>query len=518
MVAERLRVALDPAEEQPEPTMRWRRDQQPPVRREHTPDLRQPPGGVRDVLDHLAGPDHREGVVGERQRTAERNQAQFEVRICASRPRESRLGDVGADHRHTTPGELSRERTRPASEVEHVIFATHIREQEAHPERKVGRIELLGQPLPELFVVIPDPGTVPTLRIWHVSAHTDRVDRRDMSRRLLAITPVDHPGGAEKALFHLLAGLRDRHWTISLTSPGHGALRDWALSRGYEWHGLPLGGLGPRDGARAIASWPQARQLAASTDVVYLNGAVCGRIIPALAGIRARVVLHVHDIVSRVPRMWRRADVVLAASRAVARALPGLDARVVYCPIDQSPPEVAAPWPTGNGPVIGFVGRIEPRKGPLDLVRAAAAIRSGANGARIVVIGDDPYLSAPDYAAEVIGSSEIEHYPWSENAQALMRHMDVLVLPSYQEPFGTVLAEAMAVGTPVVATAVDGLPEVVTDGVTGRLITPGRPDELASAVLDVLAHRSAMSVAAREDAQRFDVQRHVELVESLILE
>ena len=48
-----------------------------------------------------------------------------------------------------------------------------------------------------------------------------------------------------------------------------------------------------------------------------------------------------------------------------------------------------------------------------------------------------------------------------------MRHLDVLVLPSYQEPFGTVLAEAMAVGTPVVATRVDGLPEVVRDGVDG---------------------------------------------------
>ena len=55
-----------------------------------------------------------------------------------------------------------------------------------------------------------------------------------------------------------------------------------------------------------------------------------------------------------------------------------------------------------------------------------------------------------------------------------MRHLDVLVLPSYEEPFGTVLAEAMAVGTPVVATRVDGLPEVVDDGVTGRLVAPGR--------------------------------------------
>ena len=141
--------------------------------------------------------------------------------------------------------------------------------------------------------------------------------------------------------------------------------------------------------------------------------------------------------------------------------------------------------------MIGFVGRVEPRKGPLDLVRAAPAIRRGAPGARVVVVGDDPYRSDPAYTSAVLGSPEIEHYPWSDNAPGLMRHLDVLVLPSYQEPFGTVLAEAMAVGTPVVATRVGGLPEVVRDGVTGRLVAPGRPDQLAAAVLDVLAHRRA---------------------------
>jgi glycosyltransferase involved in cell wall biosynthesis len=166
--------------------------------------------------------------------------------------------------------------------------------------------------------------------------------------------------------------------------------------------------------------------------------------------------------------------------------------------------------------VIGFVGRVEPRKGPLDLVRAAPAIRRGAPGARLVVVGDDPYRSDPAYTSAVLGSPEIEHYPWSDNAPGLMRHLDVLVLPSHQEPFGTVLAEAMAVGTPVVATRVGGLPEVVRDGVTGRLVAPGRPDQLAAAVLDVLAHREQMGAAAAEHAARFHADRYAELVEGLI--
>jgi len=152
------------------------------------------------------------------------------------------------------------------------------------------------------------------------------------------------------------------------------------------------------------------------------------------------------------PGFWRLADVVLAASCAVAERLGSLSSHVVYGPVDADPPTVAPPWRPDDGPVVGFVGRIEPRKGTLDLVRAAPVIRAGAPGARVMVVGDDPYRSDPAYTAAVIGSPEIEHHGWVANAPGLMRHLDVLVLPSYDEPFGTVLAEAMAVGTPVVAT------------------------------------------------------------------
>lgn len=339
-----------------------------------------------------------------------------------------------------------------------------------------------------------------------------------MSRRLIAVAPVDHPGGAETCLLRLLGGLQRRGWEVAMTTPGSGPLRDAALEAGFAWHALPVGRLLPRTGARAVLSWPRARALARWADVVYLNGVVCGRLLPALSALptHPRRVLHVHDMVRRVPRFWRRADVVLAASGAVAERLTGLDAHVVYGPVDPDPPLAQAPWPTDNGPVVGFIGRFEPRKGPLDLIKAAPAIRAGAPGARIVLVGDDPYGADPDYVRAVRAATEVEHYPWVENAPGVMRHLDVLVLPSRTEPFGTVLSEAMAVGTPVVASRVDGLPEVVDDGVSGRLTPPGDPEALAAAVLDVLAHRAEMGAAARERARRFHVEAHVDLVEGLI--
>lgn len=337
-----------------------------------------------------------------------------------------------------------------------------------------------------------------------------------MTKRIVAITPVSHPGGAEMVMLRLLRWLGGRGWDVTLTSTGPGPLAEMARADGHRWRPLPVGGLPEGTGARAVRSWPQARRLAYENDVVYLNGGVCARLLPALPKGRALRVLHIHDMVERVPGFWRRADLVLAASEAVAHRLPGLDPRVVYGPVDLDPPDADPPWPSGTGPIVGFVGRIERRKGPLDLVHAAPAIRRGVRDARVVVVGEDPYGSDPAYTRAVIESPEIEHYPWVQNAPGVMRHLDVLVLPSYQEPFGTVLAEAMAVGTPVVAGAVDGLPEVVDDGVTGKLVAPGDPDSIAAAVLEVLSRQAEMGAAARRHARRFASETYCARLEELI--
>jgi glycosyltransferase involved in cell wall biosynthesis len=324
---------------------------------------------------------------------------------------------------------------------------------------------------------------------------------------MLAVCATAHLGGAEAAIVRLARRL---DWDVLLSMPEAGPLGE----SGFPWTRLAVGGLGRGEGARALAAWPRARYLARGRDVVYLNGTICGRLLPALVG--RRTVLHVHDIVDRVPAIWRLADVVLAASQAVADHLRPLDAEVVYCPIELDPADCEPPWPSRPGPIVAFLGRIEPRKGPLDLIRAAPAIKAGAPGARVVVIGSDPFDSDPGYVAAVRAAGEVEHYGWVADGAALMRHIDVLVAPSYQEPFGTVLSEAMAVGTPVVATRVGGLAEVVDDGVNGRLVDPGRPDQLAAAVLDVLANRETMGAAARRAARRFDADVYASRVERLI--
>src|ERR1700710_2432136 len=127
--------------------------------------------------------------------------------------------------------------------------------------------------------------------------------------RLLAVCQVDRPGGPEIGLLRLLRRLERRGWEITLTSPGVAPSPELTESG---WPGEPLvvGGLEHGAGARAVASWPRARKLSRDADVTYLNGTVAGRLLPAPRG--QTTVLHVHDIVDRVPRHWHGADLVFA--------------------------------------------------------------------------------------------------------------------------------------------------------------------------------------------------------------
>jgi glycosyltransferase involved in cell wall biosynthesis len=337
--------------------------------------------------------------------------------------------------------------------------------------------------------------------------------------RLLAVCQVDRPGGPEIGLLRLLRRLDARGWTIALTSPGLAPAPE-LVATGWPWEPLAVGGLEQGAGARAVASWPRARKLSRDADITYLNGTVAGRLLPALRG--HATALHVHDIVQRVPRHWHGADLVMADSKAVGGRLDPLDVHVIGCPVELHTVPQPAPWPAragGEGPIVGFVGRLVPRKGAMELVRAAPAIRAARPDVRVVIVGDDPYEDEEtDYATAVRASSEVDHVGRVSEAAGILGHLDVLVLPSLQEPFGTVVAEAMAAGTPVVATRVDGLPELVADGVTGALVEPGDTAALAVAVLRVLDQREAMGAAARKAAERFGADHYADRVEDLLLE
>jgi glycosyltransferase involved in cell wall biosynthesis len=105
--------------------------------------------------------------------------------------------------------------------------------------------------------------------------------------------------------------------------------------------------------------------------------------------------------------------------------------------------------------------------------------------------------------AESRGVAErIRFEGFQSNIAAVLSDADVKVLPSLWEGFGLVLLEAMAVGKPVVASAVDAVPEVVVDGETGLLVPPGQAEPLASAVVRVLTDRDFADRLGRAGRER----------------
>jgi len=151
-----------------------------------------------------------------------------------------------------------------------------------------------------------------------------------------------------------------------------------------------------------------------------------------------------------------------------------------------------------------FVGRLTPRKGP-DLVLQALA---EVEGARCVFVGDGPMRRKLEGMAERLGVADrvafLGHVVATELAP-IYAGAEFLVLPSVSEGTPLVAVEAMCCGTPVLATRISGLPDVVTDWKTGFLVEPGNGDQLAMALGAFWNDRellAEMSENAVEDARR----------------
>lgn len=323
--------------------------------------------------------------------------------------------------------------------------------------------------------------------------------------RVLAVAQSAEMGGAELALARILERLPTLGFDVEVAAPRASRRIHPPPSedgRLPAQHRVAVGGLAAGAWPRAVVSWPRARQLAAGFDLVLLNGVVTQRLAPAMT--RTTLVPYIHELVESKPRawssarFWRATPVVLCACETVAqrcRALgvPPERLRVVYAPVETVTRAPRPEW--AKGPTVGFVGRIEAHKGALDLALAMRGL-----DARLVVVGegsgayaDQVRAAAPD--ALFVGRSQ--------DARALMQWFDVLAVPSHTEAFGTVAAEALAAGTPVVATLGTGVAEYVVPGENGELVMAGDVEALAAAIRRLLPRAAHMGDAARASVVRF---------------
>ena len=139
--------------------------------------------------------------------------------------------------------------------------------------------------------------------------------------------------------------------------------------------------------------------------------------------------------------------------------------------------------------IILFVGRIEQKKGAFNLIEAFRRVLEYGNDAFLFMIGEPKeggklkkYITPYSFKNRIFVLGNISH----EEVAEFMKGAYLLVLPSYAEGIPNVVLEAMSCGTPVIATTVGGIPEVISDGVNGFLVEPGNVNKLTELILMVL--------------------------------
>ena len=244
-----------------------------------------------------------------------------------------------------------------------------------------------------------------------------------------------------------------------------------------------------------VAVQPLADAVARRADVplvVTVHCSVARTLAPAPWRRRSRPALRLlGPVVER--RVLRRADAVLVLTDTAAEAAvaDGLDPeRVHVVPSGFAPALFRArhtdPTPHVPHPRVLFAGRLAEQKRPLDAVAAHARM---GDDVHLVVVGDGPLRAQVAAAAAASPARDRVHLVGlvpHEQVPAHLAHADAFVLPSHYEELGSVLVEAMASGLPVVANRVGGIPSLVRDGLTGRLVERGDVDALAAALTDVL--------------------------------
>lgn len=168
--------------------------------------------------------------------------------------------------------------------------------------------------------------------------------------------------------------------------------------------------------------------------------------------------------------------------------------------------------------VIGTVGRIQAVKDQRLLLESFAAARQAQpalrDRLRLAVVGDGPLLDDLRRQAATLGIAEATWLPGArDDVPAVLRALDLFVLPSLNEGISNTILEAFASGLPVVATRVGGNPELIDDGVTGRLFAPGDVEFVTRAITDYASDaglRKTQGTAARQGAlERFSLDAMV---------
>jgi glycosyltransferase involved in cell wall biosynthesis len=354
-------------------------------------------------------------------------------------------------------------------------------------------------------------------------------------------------------------GVADRGHEVHVVAPWHPA-----ITRGREEHGVwfhffkyapvpSLNVFGYASGLQAdtrlrsaawmaapaalAAGWFKALRVAQKrrATILHAHWVIPGGVIGALAARRLPLVVSLHGsdvfvaerhpVLARAARSvfsraaWvtacsddlRQRAIALGASAPSTETVPyGVDVQR-FAPDPAAAADVRARYGLGDAPVVFSAGRLVSKKGFEVLIDAVMRVRESLPGVRLLIAGDGDLRDALTARAADLGQPVLVGNQPLDAVAALAAAADVVAVPSVHDEAGNVdglpnfALEAMATGTPVVASRVGGLPQAITDGTTGVLVAERDPAALADSLIALLTDptlRRRLGEAARASVTR----------------
>lgn len=346
------------------------------------------------------------------------------------------------------------------------------------------------------------------------------------------ITELD-VGGAEKAFVRVLTGLHARGWDVHAVS-----LRNAGpLSEDLLHAGIPVDALGCGGIADFRAFWRLRRLVQSSGPDVVLSflhqanfyGRLAARCCPRAAVVSGIRVADRRKSITMLDR-WTSGlvDHYVGVSREVMRQhreWSGLATdRCDWIPNGVDVPEAIDETRRAADQLL-FVGRLTDQKSPQTVLTALSRSKQQVGRLRMQMVGIGPLMADLQRQSRQLGLEDaVEFLGHRSDVPAIMQRATALVLPSQWEGMPNVVLEAMANGLPVIASDIDGIRDVIVDGETGVLVSPGDSDAMADAIAQVisnpelrrgLADAAAIEVAANYDWEKV-VQQYDELLRRLV--
>lgn len=377
--------------------------------------------------------------------------------------------------------------------------------------------------------------------------------------RVIQLLATGTNGGAQEHVYSLLTRLDRSRYEPMVVS-----LSDGSTAHRIRAAGIPiaiLDGLEDGDAVERVAAEVTAFDADVIHNHMYRAEVVGTRAALALAEHgrpRPYVVGTVHS--SRVRNvedreilrhLTPRMDRLIAVSRAIMGKLEhegrvGTPVSLIYNGVDlerYAHQEPCCTLPEEYGfepgtPIVGVVARLEPEKGHATLLEAWPRVLERVPAARLLVVGEGSRRAELEEQARSLGimgedctddacvgtrharpHAKVIFTGRRDDVPAVTAALDVAVLPSYREAQGITILEAMALGRPVVASNVGGIPEMVEDGRTGLLVPPHDAEALAAAIVRLLTDHPYADILAHAAHDlvhdRFCVERMVREIESI---